>query len=757
METKSRSAAECVFACYERLQFCNSVKYDPKDFSCYFSYYQHSDCNQSVGLIKIKPFSEDQAMQNSLAIHQWPVLYSCIKCLPVDNAKEVEMFENGKDLTRSNDFPERHLIVRRSNNEAGSFKIGKHINVTKFDVNQTTSNFLPECPKHVVYSTRATMMRSKSPTYVVASGVPNLQECADLCYRQNYCLSAIYHDNECSLSLEKGSCSKALLPEYYDEAIFISCIKCADIILVGMCLFSQVRQDTGQCRDLGGVDWIFAVESSWFKGVRHCDPEATRHTYTKTIWLIDFMMKELNRTLDISRGHRVGAYFMDKEFRTISPLCVKKSQPFQELKFPTAQELKLHDNWEDPYTFLNLANKIDQEIKNCERPPNKQCLNNGDSDFIKSLLGEWRKEGIRVFLITVNHCSLNFLNRGFRPTGYYDKVLGYMAANSYTNVIDHVVPVIAPFILRCSCRRGDKCLTEETKTTQCRFHDKGGEEYCTRDVNWKILTQPDGKFCMPTWQKQNCTGDHCRVQELKVPAKIGISGTTIADDDDSLVTGDNVETIALTTVTRVVSTTTTAVPVFNFYGLSITALVAIGAGLVLILAILCCTVCLVKSAKRRKAARIKIVFGGAKQPSSQSQYSAGGAGARQQGSFMSGQSSSGMKKMSSLSPHTSQLLQKSSTPPGTGRSVVVGTSMATGRRVSITQPKSKFGRGTYLMPSFRPGGSVSQNQQQAGESLNGKKLSLPRKPYRTLKVKNPPASSSKMTSYKGSRVDAPNN
>uniref|UniRef100_A0A915JSU1 Transposase n=1 Tax=Romanomermis culicivorax TaxID=13658 RepID=A0A915JSU1_ROMCU len=60
------------------------------------------------------------------------------------------------------------------------------------------------------------------------------------------------------------------------------------------------------------------------------------------------------------------------------------------------------------------------------------------------LLADWRSQKVRVFLITVNNCAFNFLNKEIlREPSQYKVLMGHMVINSYEAAIDRVAPAVA--------------------------------------------------------------------------------------------------------------------------------------------------------------------------------------------------------------------------------------------------------------------------------------------------------------------------
>lgn len=86
--------------------------------------------------------------------------------------------------------------------------------------------YISECSKNLSFSIQPTLMMTKPAGYAAGVGINTAQLCAELCFRQHYCLSAVYNNEECILSFERGSCSNNPLSKGFEGAALISCIKC---------------------------------------------------------------------------------------------------------------------------------------------------------------------------------------------------------------------------------------------------------------------------------------------------------------------------------------------------------------------------------------------------------------------------------------------------------------------------------------------------------------------------------------------------
>lgn len=85
MNKPAENERDCVMMCYERLQFCYSIKFVPKskepnsDGTCYFGYY-HADCGKN---------DKEIGDQYSDPFDQKPSIIGCIKCQVQSNNWET--------------------------------------------------------------------------------------------------------------------------------------------------------------------------------------------------------------------------------------------------------------------------------------------------------------------------------------------------------------------------------------------------------------------------------------------------------------------------------------------------------------------------------------------------------------------------------------------------------------------------------------------------------------------------------------------
>jgi len=223
LQTPAQSERDCVLMCYERLQFCNSVKFVPDSNldsgTCSFAYY-HGDC--------VAARSAGTASPNRLN------LFGCIRCIPF-GPSFIQGVEDTNEVGPALLIQQNIVLPSPTTTTTAKPDVADPIDSSKISQNnlsyreyKTFSFLLPECTGNITFSAQPTLMMTKPSVYTAGMDIKTLKDCATLCYRQHFCTSAIWRSNECLLSYERSSCADKPLPKGYKEAALITCIHCED-------------------------------------------------------------------------------------------------------------------------------------------------------------------------------------------------------------------------------------------------------------------------------------------------------------------------------------------------------------------------------------------------------------------------------------------------------------------------------------------------------------------------------------------------
>jgi len=236
MQTTAKSEQECVHICYEKLHFCYTVMYKPRlddptaDGVCFFGYYRPDSCD-SIS-------STDGQLQTNRAVENVATkintntnskMFTCIACKenppsfvqdldenrlgpaklikPADKANNKQSINNSNQTVTHSPLPNQLLLLRES---------------------KAFSYLMPKCGGKLIYDFQPTLMNRQPKVYAATNETQSIDECAHFCFRQHFCASAFFHNDNCLLSYEDSVCANATaaLPVGYTGSVLISCIEC---------------------------------------------------------------------------------------------------------------------------------------------------------------------------------------------------------------------------------------------------------------------------------------------------------------------------------------------------------------------------------------------------------------------------------------------------------------------------------------------------------------------------------------------------
>jgi len=237
MQTTAKSEQECIHMCYEKLHFCYTVMYKPRldnptaDGVCFFGYYRPDNCDAAA--TPSSGTGEGHLQSNSHLEHVEkgnanPKMFTCITCKenppsfvqdidenrlgpaklikPADNAGKQTQGSTASNQTTPTPAPSHILLLRES---------------------KAFSYLMPKCTGKLAYGLQPTLMIKKPKIYAATNETTSIEECAHFCFRQHFCSSSFFHNDNCLLSYENSLCTNATsLPIGYTGSVLISCIEC---------------------------------------------------------------------------------------------------------------------------------------------------------------------------------------------------------------------------------------------------------------------------------------------------------------------------------------------------------------------------------------------------------------------------------------------------------------------------------------------------------------------------------------------------
>lgn len=82
-----------------------------------------------------------------------------------------------------------------------------------------------ECKKSLGYSTYPILNTNAFFSYV-SWNASSYEDCAELCWRQHFCVSALFFGGSCTMSYRRGVCTDGRLSPSYSGPVLISCMNC---------------------------------------------------------------------------------------------------------------------------------------------------------------------------------------------------------------------------------------------------------------------------------------------------------------------------------------------------------------------------------------------------------------------------------------------------------------------------------------------------------------------------------------------------
>jgi len=236
MQTTAKSEQECIHMCYEKLHFCYTVMYKPRlddptaDGICFFGYYRPDSCDSSSpsngnGDAQLKSNSHaDDAPKISGATK----MFTCIACKENPPSFVQDLDENRvgpAKLIKPADQTIKTASTPANQSGITQSPLPNHILLLR--ESKAFSYLMPKCAGQLTYGVQPTLMIRKPKIYAATNETSSIEECAHFCFRQHFCASSFFHNDNCLLSYENSLCSNVTsLPIGYTGSVLISCIEC---------------------------------------------------------------------------------------------------------------------------------------------------------------------------------------------------------------------------------------------------------------------------------------------------------------------------------------------------------------------------------------------------------------------------------------------------------------------------------------------------------------------------------------------------
>jgi len=234
MQTTAKSEQECIHMCYEKLHFCYTVMFKPRqdnpslDGVCYFGYYRPDSCDSpattpSTGNSAYGQLHAEGAKATNSKI------FTCISCKENPPSFVQDLDENRlgpAKLIKPADNPNNKGSTVSVNQTATSTPSQPNHHILLLRESKAFSYLMPKCSGKLVYGVQPTLMNRKPKIYAATNETTSIEECAQFCFRQHFCSSSFFHNDNCLLSYENSLCSNSSLPIGYTGSVSISCIDC---------------------------------------------------------------------------------------------------------------------------------------------------------------------------------------------------------------------------------------------------------------------------------------------------------------------------------------------------------------------------------------------------------------------------------------------------------------------------------------------------------------------------------------------------
>jgi len=238
MQTTSKSEQECIHMCYEKLHFCYTVMYKPRlddptaDGICFFGYYRPDNCDSSSST---NGNTDAQLQSNNPKDTSTKIsvgstkMFTCIACKENPPSFVQDLDENRlgpAKLIKPADQTIKAATAASNQTSNTQSPLPNHILLLR--ESKAFSYLMPKCPGKLVYGVQPTLMIRKPKIYAATNETTSIEECAHFCFRQHFCSSSFFHNDNCLLSYENSVCANTTssLPIGYTGSVLISCIDC---------------------------------------------------------------------------------------------------------------------------------------------------------------------------------------------------------------------------------------------------------------------------------------------------------------------------------------------------------------------------------------------------------------------------------------------------------------------------------------------------------------------------------------------------